>query len=442
MNFPSYEMDVLTDIELDKSCVPYLIPIIPSAESLVEYEQNFEPTLQKINDLLMEYAAESQVPYKINFAMKPKSTTKYEKPIQNFIVHKFCKIQKHLNQDKEKFYSEQATNLSVVSRFLLLNKKANSPLLFDVDGFKVCVAKKYYALKHIQKELHKIYCLDTYLQNADTNIHKRVNMDKMREILTESTQFIDTNQDYSPYSAFDSAFEDFLENTKTMQRFDISVKTIVNNLDKKRIDMKDVSQVNNSFNMLFLPKNSKEKLVMHFAIVRVLFNEISLVPNFFLFSDEGSEPFFSKAAILRKKTAKELLIADSLLKPEMIDLPFEDIVKESKYLKEGSIMLNCLHFLTNPYDIVYETFKVLKKIDQFVVENKRAVTGDQKATSMMSFDDVFSIFCPLMAIDPPKNCVAMSSFMDNVVGLQFSTGLDFAKLVFSSSVRYIINLEL
>lgn len=429
-----YHINALPEDKFDNKVVVYFMPVVPTPENIKEFRTKFHEIFQNISKLSEEYVLISLQRHVLEKPQITKMSTRYDKPIQDFLLGKLAKLQLKLNQFRSSFYEAKARILNDVSVYIMNCYETEGYMNFDLEGYKKYVVKEYMAHPVVQKTFYRSKCIQSYLHRLDLEIEERLNLKLMKSILTNATQNIDQTLEFSPYNSFDYAFSDFTFSSKTIQRFDICVKNVIKTLTKRRINMRELDQVNKSFNLLFDPQNSNERLVMHSAIVRVMFDEISLVKNFFLFSDENSEQFVQKCSILRKMNPKQLKIAENLMKPDMMEQPFEEIVQASPDLIEATRMINCLHFLTNPYDIVYQTFKAVRLIDQFVKINMGG-----KSNTNMSFDDVFSLFCPVMSIDPPKNAVALSRFLLGVEGLQFSQPLDFAKIVLSSSVDYIAN---
>ena len=426
-------------VDLDPSVVRFLIPIPPEKEQIEKYEKDYQPTMDKIRELGESYVSKTEMHFEFHLDDISK-TTKYAKPIYKYILSEMQNIRLRLNSLKENFYSKKAIIATQVLSFLMESHSKNIPILFDVKAFRETTANEFSKLESITTEIkhYRMFCV--YLNYQSSELEKRFDINNMREILAQSSEKVDMNQEYSPIGEFDDVFVDFVEWSKAILRFDQSVEKVVENTSKKLINMRDLDVIKKSFAMLFQPKNAAQRLVLTYAINRVFFDEIALVPGYFLFSEIGSEEFNRKCAILKKKTPVELEISPSLMKPEMMDKPFDEIVENSEQLLESSRNLNSIHFITNPYDITYTAFKAIKLIDNFVVNNKGLDPG-KAGSSNMSFDDVFSLFCPVMAIDPPKNCVSLADFFSRIDGLSFSSSLDFAKLLVSSSVDYIVGYE-
>lgn len=429
-----YHINSLPEDKFDPKVVRFFIPVIPTPENISKFKEIFPQLFVKLSDLTQLYVTTSVHAQIIPKPIITKKSTRYDKPIQNFMIKKINKLQLQINKFKSEFYEQKARIINDVTVYINSCFDSECFMEFDIEGYKARVMREYDNHPTVKKIIHHSNSILNYLARLDQSIEERLNINLMKQTLAEATKFVDTDLDFSPYNSFDAAFADFTEASKTIQRFDICVANVIKTLTKRRINMKELDQVNKSFNLLFEPKNANERLVMHSAIVRVMFDEISLVKNFFLFSEEGSEMFVEKCAVIRRQTPKKLQIVENIMLPVYMNQPFEEIVSISPDLIDATRILNSLHFLTNPYDIVYQTFKAVRSIDQFVKNNLGG-----KGNTNMSFDDVFSLFCPVMAMDPPKNAVALSRFLLSVDGLKFSQPLDFSKLMLSSSIDYISN---
>lgn len=432
------ELGSVDGIDIDSSCIKFLEPIAPEGPELKRFESLFNNNFSELTELSISYQRVSELEYAMPTSVK---VTNNSKSIIRFLLDQMQDAKNKADTIKEKFYARKVTILSKVSFFLLESKNNNIPILFDSKGYAKLTEKEFSENKELNIEKRHFQSLESYLKNESLKLETRFSLEKMREALSNAAEKVDQNREYSPVNEFDDEFTDFVVWSKTDQRFDLTVKRVVENSGKRLINIRDLDHITKSFNMLFQPKNINEKIVINFAITRYFFDALSIVPGFFLYSNDESPVFTEKCASLRKKTPTQLGIHPSLMKPEMMEVPFEDIVKDSKYLNESSQYLNSLHFYTNPFDIAFTAFNAVKAIDNFVLGNKQIDESSPEGSSM-SFDDVFSLFCPVLAIDPPKNCMSLAKFYSKIDGLVFSSALDFAKLLILSSVDYITNIEL
>jgi hypothetical protein len=59
----------------------------------------------------------------------------------------------------------------------------------------------------------------------------------------------------------------------------------------------------------------------------------------------------------------------------------------------------------------------------------------------MSFDDLFSLFWPTLAMRPPSNAVALAALLNAMINIELSPPFQFARTIFMSAVEYTTKVK-
>lgn len=162
--------------------------------------------------------------------------------------------------------------------------------------------------------------------------------------------------------------------------------------------------------------------------------------------------FENKCSLIRSTTPRILKISTSVIRKDLMDYPFTSLVKMSSDLQAASMNLQMIQFLTNPLDIIDLIYQAIKCIEKFVDNSSNDIKSGQvhkdqskKAipkVNTMSFDDFFSLFWPLFALNPIGNCLTVASLLTSVTNYSISSPFDFVKLLYVSAVEYTQTVNL
>lgn len=328
-------------------------------------------------------------------------------------------------------------------------------------------------------------CSEDYSSSEDLKPEEKLTeSQKPSTLLTKlSSVHIFNDQDYNKISF--SPLRKFI--TKYCKVFNIQYShIIVINNEKKTRKKKATPQI--KLETVEPPTN--ERMVLRCSFVRILCNII--YTNFPGFLYEPMNPkFFHACEIVKLSTPKEMEINPKIICDYMMNTSFKFLVesvdlysgnisddissssdqiilskkrKRSKTfnsyydknvhdneLKKASNLINETQFLTNPIDIIYHIHCALNLINEFyqkcgVVrkygslsclskENEERIL---KNASFLAFDDIFPLFCMVIAYSAPSNAVAVGDFLARTEDLKLGSQFDFSKLLFTSAIEYMI----
>ena len=431
---------ILEIVQIDPEIVPFIIPYTPDDIKKIEninliINNNLELILNFFNYFLKE----SQNPFIITLPSKVIYHNKNKLPIINYCHLLFLKFQTKLNKIKENFYQKQANIASKLYLFVTKFNESNHKCIIDTDLYSKNVSHLFALNNEILKILKKICILESYLSKKIVQLPSPISLEILSNSLIETSINVDKSIEYSPYGLFDRLFFEFIEFNNTTQRFTLSANII----KEDQTNLKECEHLFKSFSMLLNPNNSKQKFTLYSSIIRIIYDQISIqyLENYFKISIE--EIFYIKCYKLSQFTSIEFNINSNLIKFEDFTLPFNILILKYEDLLNSTKNIFGISFLNNPLDMIYEIFKSVKLIDQFVLKNLMEITQNfNQNSTMMSFDDIFSIFLAIFVQNPPINCLNISKHFITIKNLTLSSAFDFAKLLFNSTIDYINNYKL
>lgn len=162
-----------------------------------------------------------------------------------------------------------------------------------------------------------------------------------------------------------------------------------------------------------------------------------------------NDQFIRKCILISTYSPRTLGISESLFTQKQIDTPMLSLAKLTPAISEISQDLHSLAFYSNPLDMMYVIVNVLLRLDsmarhnamarklgQFVkmVENENIKNG----VNMMSFDDCFSLFFPILAINPPINALAICTVFETLPDITKSMTMKYSTASFVSAIHHIL----
>lgn len=416
-----------------------------------------------------------------------------------YAYHALSQKQMKIQSLTQSFYATASTAISLLGSFLSKKLKSHVYYRCYYKRLPQMVQKLYLSNETIVKIKHHILCLDNYLKR-NFNTCKRfpaVTIAQLNIELENSLKKVNLANEYCKLTPFDTYFDIFVldqndifeeaaihilhskikvsENArresfhlpKSMSKSQSSdIHEIKEKLKKMTFDnqytlnlspiMHLTSHVCNILNIKSTDANFIEKfLIIKCAVLRNIFDRIySIMPNILKEeSDIATRHIFeNKCSLIRSTTPRILKISTSVIRKDLMDYPFTSLVKMSSDLQAASMNLQMIQFLTNPLDIIDLIYQAIKCIEKFVDNSSNDIKSGQvhkdqskKAipkVNTMSFDDFFSLFWPLFALNPIGNCLTVASLLTSVTNYSISSPFDFVKLLYVSAVEYTQTVNL
>lgn len=388
---------------------------------------------------------------------------------------------------KEYLYSKTISIIASIISEMKKKKEEKSEITYcQIDELEIFLNNKINNNSYVLKAQDKIDRLISFIHpygNAEIPVFQ------LKVALEESIKNLNDLCDCSSYGSFDDFlyYYIYLSNPKKIKKnrypfltdseknFDLpegkqdedEKQNDNNNIDEMIDELVDISVYNleNSHLISFHSDNQnvsfkvieekifdllniekpEEQVILKTSLVRIIFDRLYQHQEFFdlLSSKKNQEnviTFQNKCAKMFSKTPQEMQISPNLLKSDLLNKPFKIIIESDKlYLKKAIDYLSFIPFFTNPIDILAHIYFVLKECESFLVSQKSDIedTENNRAENIISFDDIFPIFCSVLGYGCPSNCLGIKRFLEIIQGFIFNSQLNYANSIFLSAISYI-----
>jgi hypothetical protein len=192
---------------------------------------------------------------------------------------------------------------------------------------------------------------------------------------------------------------------------------------------------------------------MKHAVYRYLFDFLFINSMCLSESREKTEWFWEKCALVASCSARSLGIPEHLLMPEQLDLAFATIVRTTPSIAAVSTEVASLQFYTAPTDVLFMLQNIFQKIDELARQKAISRTlwpfpqvADKshrpRKMSFMSFDDCFSLFFAMLAVDPPRNALVVCQYFNQLPDLSTAAPAKCAIATFVMAIQHIMEFSM
>lgn len=373
-------------------------------------------------------------------------------PEQIFISKKLTKLQSKYQGFYSDFYLAEASTLSQLICFIKDCKDSNTLVIFRCSEYRSFIDSKFNSSKERISLLHNILSLDNYaLKIKDQTLYPQISEKQIHDGLVNFQTLIESKSDYCPYSEFDDIFYCYINSANLVPLFDEQVRNIVKELNKTiisknnnstnkfnipPIDFSGVGFIYEGLKSLINPTNPLQETVMKYTVIRFFFDRLYLAFPY-LNANVDKSQFYSRCIDIPQLDCASLKISDKILPPNSTNKKFIEI---SKYYKESLDLLSYIQFHTDPLTIAWLTAKSLHYIERATYESNGTVK--RKKNELMAFDDIFSLFWPLICLYPIADPISPALLLKCITKISFPSGLDFARNLFVSAIDYIRELDI
>ena len=435
-------------------CANYVILLPPdSEEGQLAFEQ-IKDQIGMIDKLMQVCLEESEKERPLLFNMESISERKKTIPLVNACEEILFSLQKEIVEYTEAYFMGFAAKVSQLTHFLIDCESHKCSARIDFDGFRHHIEKQYMEDQIvISLKQRKIPSLDRFAKRFRYSPrYPDIPKEQLIAALKENSKSIQEAIEYSPHGAFDDLFFFYIMSNDKLDEFDDICINIMNDKNPKFYNFSAVSQLIASYYFLFEAQTTRSRIVIKSSIIRIFFdrfyvyNHLALTPNGS--TTDLSSRFLQFERIckkVRESTPRENGINSKLLLPNTFDTPFFASYSDNIHIKEALRHLSMVQFFNNPIDILDSVFKALKCSELFVKSNEKShkniKNNECDAGSSMSFDEFFPLFLTIFSMSPPVNSLEIHSFLIKMSGIDQSSALDFAKMIFISTVGYLLDLK-
>ena len=431
-------MEVLPNISISPFCVNH-IKILPNANSddcdeIVKSKLDKEKLGKSIQ--FFENFAANGMGFRLFKYDMPKDKYGYCHDYL-FLLQKGLKLESRYNKSFNEYYCNLLKQISLLLLFMqeCINKKF--PVYCDCEKFKADAFLDFTQQPEISFIIKRIDYISKALSRMKDRYIDIPTQEIIQNDLIECSKLVDKKLEYSPESSFDEHFYEFLVANKMILRFRESAAKFKS---KNQVDISESKQLNLNFYLFLQPSSAEEQLVIRYATIRILFQEIyKKGVSFFISTEEEETTFVQRAEEFSKLTTIQFGINKNILLPEYYELSIKTLVTQNNQLQEALQFISMVPYYSNPVDIVDVCQKAVNYVEAFMKFNWES-QNDSEAP-FFSFDDIFSIFSAIVCIDPPVSLVCCANFLKKIERLSLSNSFDYAKLLLISSVDFILSTD-
>jgi hypothetical protein len=280
-----------------------------------------------------------------------------------------------------------------------------------------------------------------YLQRVVPPFHEYTNQ-YLKGVLSRVTPLVDKKMDWIPQNDFDTEFGIFAEVSGMVPQLSERARALGSgDKSQPRAFVKTFAK-----RMELKPGDSDALIVIKHTFFRWCFN--FLCTNGPPFSGDPAmvDGFFENCTIVASHSARALGIPDHLLTPQQMDPSFLALAKSTPSIRVISRELNSVQFYNAPSDALALLQNIFPQLDELARTSKleralgqyaRLVNGGPKKMAFMSFDDCFSLFFAILAVDPPRNAIWLCEIFQKLPDLSTAATAKYAVATFVAAVEHI-----
>ena len=250
------------------------------------------------------------------------------------------------------------------------------------------------------------------------------------KLLEQAQKLVIPSIKFGPLSNFDDSF---LQISKYLKTILLSLQSIIKSQKpKKDYDFSLILPNRTTLVILFQPRNAEQNILIQCALTRVIFDQFAILRNNFLSTPETPLSFFEKCNSIANSTPNDLHFNPDYISTNLAKVQLRIIVQLKPNLQQAVNYINDTQYMLNPMDIGYKIYLAMEIIKEFVSE-----VATPEKVNLMASDDYITFLYSLIAINPPENAIAISTFLTQVQTYPTHETLKYDGLLFSSAIQYI-----
>lgn len=380
----------------------------------------FNPTIPSVSTSLLY-----RLPSNINFAIRH-----LRKQTEEF---------RRLNND---FFQWSFTLVDELITFLNATIESGVPARCFADAFDLFINGEYKGWRLAPMHRGSIQ-ISNMLKNVSLKQYLDPNDSKIRRICRELASSIDEKNEWCPVNELDTDLA-FYFDVKNMNEFITQVCKMITGGDSDGFDGK----------LAWLAKKLEidkpnEIIVLKSSLIRVAYDALYIANPRELMCNDNIEAFIAKCSYIASFSPRQLGLNLNLFSPDLADAPMMRIVRDNQDFRMISMELSNMQFMSCLPEVFMALEKVLMQFDNLAhtSELKRKlgkfvtmVEGEpiKKRVQFMSFDDYFSLFFAVLAVEPPANALALAKWMDSIRPMANASMVNYVKATFIGAIEHIM----
>ena len=173
--------------------------------------------------------------------------------------------------------------------------------------------------------------------------------------------------------------------------------------------------------------DKKSRIVLRNAFSRMIFDVVYLSISLL---DIQSTELTLNADVIKKMSPQDLNLEPSFFPGSLMTSSLEEVYQQIPILKEGFLLLDCLTFLIDPFEMAHNLWKLTSVVKEWMCPNKRVA-------EMTSFETYFTAFFTLFIGHPPVNAKGISLFLKMCEPISRASTAGHSMMTFIGTVEYV-----
>lgn len=349
-----------------------------------------------------------------------------------------------LEKDRKEFCDWSVSTLAQMSEFIKSHIRNTFDVSCDFPELRKWIDSEYQR-REIMKRTKQAKLVSRWFRGRISKLGElERDSNDLQHMCARLEETVLVKEEWCPMNDFDFELPLFLQSRGFMKEMDRV------SLDFANGSVESLSKLFQKLDQRLQLKNQNQRIVLENGLSRVLFDLCYIHDPTRITFAADSEKFFSNCSYIASFSPKALDVSAHLFTPQQMDTPMISLVREDPHIRDISSNLASLQFYTCPTDILHKLQSILTGMDDLArlkqLETKLGQFANmieqdkvkQKKVQFMSFDDLMSIFFSILAVDPPRNAVALCEWLDAVPDVSVSQQLKYAKSAFIGAVQHIM----
>lgn len=435
---------VLIETPIDPSVMKFVNVVFKNAQytqqSIIEFRIR---TLNELQNLFYVLISESERHQQ--FFSYSKNTAKlfnFHDHICAFIYKELVLLQDQITTEKSNVYTDASRKISELVVCLRKNPDNSTALRFDSQGFLSSLEDMSAKNPTCIELMNQIARLDIY---ANFFLDpKEFDFDSINEKVKTYADKVNEGLEFCPQTDFDIFLEEYIlrkgYNQPIKELADSFIQQIKTNEGDSIINLK-IDSINQLISTILMeitePPNIKYRYLVASSVIRYFFNLVQAEYDIYKSDFDQICNFMHRCNKIKGMTPKELRCSELHIPKGFYDIPLEALCKEFTEYEQVVDLLDQTNYYNNPYDILWlvqRSFKVLESIAERSFQEN--TNKSKNSGSQLAFDEFFSIYWPLVTINPSPMIYSFTLLIDKISGLDL-VNFAFPMSILGSVIHYI-----
>ena len=351
-----------------------------------------------------------------------------------------------LENDRKEFFTWSVGTIEQMSKYVKAHMRNAFFVACDFAGFRQWIDDEYQN-RQIVKRTKQAKLISRWLRRrlSDLGDLERDSSD-LQHMCAELEGTVVVKEEWCPMNEFDFELPLYLQSRELIKEMDKIA------MDFSNGSIESLSKYFEKLEQRLQLKTPNQKVVLQNGLSRLVFDVCYVMDPSRVSFAEGSAKFFAKCNYIASFSPRALDLSEHLFTPQQMDTPMINLARENPHIREISAELSSLQFYTCTTDLLHKLQAILtgmddiaryneleRKLGQFANMIEEDQMRQKKKVQFMSFDDLMSLLFSILAVDPPRNALALCAWLESVPDITMSQQIKYAKTAFIGAIQHIMN---